>query len=86
MRKNKQTPWTDKTEMPWGKNKGTPLKDIPPDYFIWLKEQSWLPQWPQLAAYIEKNADAFKAEKEEEKNEDDETKGYTSYQDFLDDR
>lgn len=85
MRKNKATPWTDETEMKWGKHKGELLKDIPPDYFMWLKEQSWLPQWPQLAAYIEENAESFKAEQKEE-DEDDETKGYTSYQDFLDDR
>ena len=42
--------------MPFGKHKGTPLKDVPKDYFSWLKSQDWLGKWPRLAAYIDEAA------------------------------
>lgn len=85
MRKNKRTPWTDETILEWGKHKGEALKDIPHSYFLWLAEQPWLPQWPQLATYIDQNRSRFKAEAKDE-DEDNEAQGYSSYQDFLDDR
>lgn len=28
--------YTDETPMPFGKHKGTPLKDVPPSYLLWL--------------------------------------------------
>ena len=77
--------YTDETIMPWGKHKGEALKDMPADYFMWLSDQTWVSDWPQLHIYIQENKDAFAAEKKDD-DKDDETKGYNSYQDFLDDR
>jgi hypothetical protein len=71
--------------MPWGKHKGAQLKDIPADYFLWLMEQSWLGDWPQLKSYITRNADAFYKEQQENAEEGPD-RDYSSYQDFLDNR
>jgi exodeoxyribonuclease X len=35
--------------MPYGKHKGTPIKDIPADYIGWLLKQSDLDPYPRKA-------------------------------------
>ena len=85
MTKNKRTQWTHETEITWGSHEGTKLKDIPASYFKWLSDQPWVKDWPQLQAYIKQNEDKINQATTED-NEDDEKQGYTSYQDFLDDR
>ena len=83
MRKNKQQgKWTDETVMPWGKYKGAKLKDIEASYWLWMMEQPWLKDWPQLAAYLKENADALYQEKADE--EEDDGHPFSTYQDFLD--
>ena len=39
--------------MPFGKHKGQPFSEIPPDYFRWLLRQDWIEQWPDLREDIE---------------------------------
>lgn len=75
------TQWKDETIMPWGKHKGEKLEDIPATYFLWLQAQSWIPDWPGLHGYIERNLDAFKLEVGEEKD-DEPGHGYDSYEQF----
>jgi hypothetical protein len=45
--------------MPFGKYKGTPMKDVPASYLDWLHGQDWLVSWPQVLDYIEENRDVI---------------------------
>jgi len=85
--------WTEETVMPWGKygpkgdTAGRKLSEIPPDYFVWLKKQNWIRDWPALYIYIEDNLERFNKElAEESKDDESKDKGYSSYKDFTDDR
>lgn len=39
--------------MPWGPYKGTPMGKLPLDHLLWLREQSWLQDWPAIHAYVQ---------------------------------
>lgn len=74
--------WTDETLMPWGKHKGTPLGEVPADYLIELTRTPAFDlehSCPQLAAYIKRN----KAVLHQQCTEDEETKGYATFEDYL---
>ena len=45
---------TDKSLMPFGKRKGTPLGKIPRRYWLWFIEQEWAEYRPELLTYCEK--------------------------------
>ena len=49
------TPLHDEEPMPFGKYKGTKMKDVPSDYLDWLIGQPWIAKWPRVKAYIEAN-------------------------------
>lgn len=53
------TKYTDDTAMPFGKHKGTPLREVPPEYLMWLAEQDWLEDWPSLEEYLIENEQAI---------------------------
>jgi uncharacterized protein (DUF3820 family) len=55
-----ETPFTDKTLMPFGKYKGKALINIPAYYFIWLWENTDVKG--ALHTYIKENLDVFKQE------------------------
>lgn len=38
---------------PFGKHKGKTYESMPDSYFMWLIEQAWIGDWPQVKAYIE---------------------------------
>lgn len=73
-------PLTDDDAMPWGRHMGTNMKDVPPGYLLWLYEQPWIKDWPDVFAYLKKNEDVLIAERSE--NTDDEAGGFVSYDDF----
>ena len=50
---------SDDTQMPFGKHKGTKMKDVPSDYLDWLHGQFWVSDWPTVLAYIEKMRDVI---------------------------
>jgi len=49
------TPLHDEEPMPFGKYKGTKMKDVPSDYLDWLIGQPWISKWPRVKLYIEAN-------------------------------
>jgi uncharacterized protein (DUF3820 family) len=51
---------TDNSIMPYGKHKGQKMANVPPDYLIWIFENSRCT--PELAKYIADNLDVIKAE------------------------
>ena len=77
-------PWTDDTSMPWGAHKGVPLKDVPASYLLWLYEQKWIQDWPELHAYLKQHEELLLAERRDS-GEDRSSEGYTSYEDFRSD-
>jgi hypothetical protein len=76
----------DNSPMPWGKHKGKPLKELPADYLLWLYEQPWIKDWPALYGYLKKNEDLLMAEKQQEMIDDDDHRGFDSYQDYRNHR
>lgn len=64
--KPKRVKFTDQTPMPWGEHKGTPMKDVPSSYLLWLFKQPWIRDWPDVHAYLVANQDALLAEEEED--------------------
>lgn len=71
----------DDTPMPWGEHKGTPLKDVPDGYLLYLYEQPWIKEWKPLYAYLaSRSADLAKARSTEREplGED----GFTSFEDY----
>ena len=44
----------DDSPMPFGKYKGTPLRNMPDNYWRWFIEQEWAEYQPELLAYCEK--------------------------------
>jgi hypothetical protein len=78
-----EAPWTDKTKMPWGKHKGEFLSLIPPSYLLWLYEQPWIKEWPGLHAYLKKNEDLLLAEKNEDRQDDeDDPRTFEDYRNY----
>lgn len=56
---------TDKSPMPFGKYRGSYMGNLPAHYLDWLHGQSWLEDWPDVLAYIERNRDVIDKELEE---------------------
>lgn len=50
--------WNENTKMPFGKHKGKPLKDIEPDYLIWLHSQPC--RIESLQSWLTENMDKIK--------------------------
>ena len=51
---NNMTPskrFDDDSIMPFGSYRGERLGDIPDDYWIWFRKQSWAKKWPSLIEY-----------------------------------
>jgi predicted nucleic acid-binding Zn-ribbon protein len=46
---------TDEDKFPFGKHKDWTYGSIPDSYFIWLIDQPWIGDWPQVKQYIEEN-------------------------------
>lgn len=58
---------TDKSLMPFGKYKGEPMINVPPDYLIWLYDEGKC--FGELKEYIKDNMDVLKKElKSQRKN------------------
>lgn len=55
---------TDSSPMPWGKHKGTPMKDVPVDYLNWLWWQGGYSDDP-VFAYIKENLSALRKENDD---------------------
>ena len=55
---------TDKDPMPFGKHKGTPMRDVPVDYLIWLMDQPWIKSARnvKLFNYLEANKSVIEKE------------------------
>jgi len=58
--------FNDKTPMPFGKYKGTPLGNVPASYLLWLYDESSKDAFPALRTYLEKNKRALELEADEE--------------------
>ena len=55
----------DDSPMPFGKHKDVKLANVPPDYLIWLYEQSGCLKYERftgLKKYIEENMEVLKSE------------------------
>lgn len=66
--------YDDNTLMPFGKKyEGTPLGEIPAEYFLWLQSQDWIKatKYAALRAYIADNMDCFEKEQKEKTWESD---------------
>lgn len=74
-------PWTDETVLKWGKHKGSKLKEIEPSYLLWLYEQPWIKDWPELHAYLKANEDAIMAEKVDDEDDND-MRSYDDYRNY----
>lgn len=48
----REDPLEDDDEMPFGKYKGEPMREVPEDYLLWLADQEWIERWPRLLGYI----------------------------------
>jgi hypothetical protein len=44
---------TDKDLMPFGKYQGRTMEKVPAGYLLWMADQSWSIQWPDVKAYTE---------------------------------
>jgi hypothetical protein len=57
-------PLTDTDLMPWGKYKGTPMQDVPADYFFWCwtKQGFEFRKQDPVAEYIRKNLASLERE------------------------
>jgi hypothetical protein len=74
---------TDKTPIPWGQHKGIPMEEVPPDYLLWLLRQDWIPQWPDLHAYLIENQDALMLEDAEMDRSENREGGFDSMDEYL---
>lgn len=55
----------DESLMPFGKHKGVKMANVPPEYLIWLYEQSGClnyARYSDLKKYVEENMDVLKSE------------------------
>lgn len=49
---------SDDTPMPFGKHKGTKLKDVPAHYLLWAYDEDWFEkQYPKIWRYIDLHFD-----------------------------
>jgi len=51
---------TDESLMPFGKYKGEKMANVPPEYLLWLYENSNI--YGELKQYIKENMDVIKSE------------------------
>lgn len=51
--------------MPFGKHKGQDMENVPASYLLWLFEQDWISQWPDVKGYIDKNTAGIKKQIED---------------------
>ena len=51
MNLSNRTTLHDDDRMPFGKNKGERLGDVPDSYWRWFLQQDWCDQWPDLVEY-----------------------------------
>jgi len=58
------TKLTDDDPMTFGQHKGTPMKNVPASYLMWLERQDWISKYPNVKQYIDENWDAIKMEVE----------------------
>lgn len=54
--------YTDETIMPFGKYVGRPMDKVPASYLLWMADQSWAKQWPDILQYIEENRTVLEKE------------------------
>lgn len=59
-------PLKDGDPFPFGTHKGKPMGEVPAQFLDWLRGQDWLPNWPAVADYIERNKKAIDHELAEE--------------------
>lgn len=75
--------WPDDKVMPWGKHKGSMLRELPAAYLLWLFEQQWIKDWPGLYLYLKKNEDLLMSEKRDEHGDDeDEPRTWDDYKNY----
>lgn len=60
---------TDDSPFPFGRHKDKPMRDVPASYLDWLRGQSWLQQWPDVAEYIDRNEKVIDWELDREEQE-----------------
>ena len=60
-------PLTPETPFPFGKNKGVPLGEMPPDYLAWFISVEWSSKYPDLVEYAKKALDPDQPEEPPEK-------------------
>jgi len=66
-----KAPFTDNTLMPFGKHRGTPLKDVPAGWLDWFMDQDWAEEkWPRLVEYCNGNIHAIEQELDEKSRDD----------------
>lgn len=57
----------DETPMPFGKHKGTLMRDVPANYLLWLADQpDFGEKNPNLLKYVEERRESLVARKKEE--------------------
>lgn len=74
---------TDKTPMPWGKFKGTPIEDVPAEYLLWLFKQEWIKEWPDVHDYLVENQHVLLQEEAEEQDSNRSSRGFDSLDDYM---
>jgi uncharacterized protein (DUF3820 family) len=58
-------PLTDDSPMPFGKHKGTPMRDVPVSYFHFLWHNGMKNENGNVSQYIRENLDVLKQENED---------------------
>ena len=66
--KKQYPPMTDDSRMFFGKHKGKPMKQVPADYLLWVREQEWITKFEDLFTYIELNLEHLKVKAEIERD------------------
>jgi len=60
-----ESPLTDDDPMPFGKHKDKPMREVPPDYLMYIFEADWISEWPAVYSYIANNVESIEDEAEE---------------------
>ncbi len=71
----------DGSPMPWGIHKGTAMSVVPSEYLLWLYQQKWIKEWPDVNEYLVKHIDGIKSEAEFD-DPDEPTGEFESYADY----
>lgn len=58
----------DTSPFPVGKHKGTPMCQVPADYYVWFMRQDWKDKYQSIVSYVHANAEIIKARLRAEKN------------------